>query len=106
MFPTTPPRADSEINDLADLVVGEVVRVGAMFADDSPTPQLIEGVRERIVSPLTDVRQQRGREFTTDDGGNRQQVSGGLRQLRQPRFDDGLQLCRGSRLVRSVAPSG
>ncbi len=41
-------RANLGVRDLADLVVGEVVRVGSVFVHDLPLPQFVEWLRQAV----------------------------------------------------------
>jgi hypothetical protein len=87
-----PRRAEREIGDLTDLVMSEVVGVGALLADDPAAPQLVQGADERVLIGAAGQSEQLGGELPADGGGHADQLAGGGGKARQSRLDHGLHL--------------
>src|SRR5215212_8409333 len=85
-----PGGAESEVGDLANLVVTEVVRVGPSLADDTAAPEFVQAANQRMLTGVTRVGQYIRRELSPDGRGQADQVPGRLGQLRQAVLDNGL----------------
>ena len=79
-----PGRAEGGVGDLADAVVGEVVGVGALVADDPPPPQLVQAADQGLLVGLAGLGEHVGGELAADGGGHADQVAGRRGQPGQP----------------------
>ena len=100
-------RALAEVGDLAQLVVAEVVGIGAALGDDAPPPQLVQGGHQHVLTDVGGPGQQLGREGEADRRRDVGELAGRPREQSETGLDDGLHH-RGDRAwSRLVAgPSG
>jgi hypothetical protein len=85
-----PGRAEAEVGDLPDPVVGEVVGVGTLVADQAAPPQLVEGADQLLLAGLAGQGEGVGGELPPDGGGHPDQVAGRAGELGQPGLDHDL----------------
>src|SRR4051812_20120163 len=93
--------ADLVIGGFAQLVMAEVIGIGALLAYDAPLPEFIQPAHERfLVVPTRQCQHVRGK-FTAYGGSKMGKSMGGRGKLRQARLDHSLYLCgQCSELIR------
>jgi hypothetical protein len=87
-----PSGAEGKVSDFANFVVAEIVGVGASLADDTASPEFVQGANQRLLAGVARIREDSWRELSTDRRGEADQVPRELGQLREAILDNGLHL--------------
>jgi hypothetical protein len=101
-----PGGAEGEVGNLADLVVAEVVGVGAPLAHDTAAPEFVQSANQRLFAGVARIREDSRRELSADRRGEADQIPRWLGQLRQAIFNNGLHLRADPLLFALAAPPG
>jgi hypothetical protein len=85
-----PGRAEAEVGDLPDPVVGEVVGVGPLVPHQAAAPQLVQPADQGRLAGLAGLGEDVGAELPPDGRGHADQVASRGRQLGEAGLDHGL----------------
>jgi hypothetical protein len=85
-----PGRAESQIGDLPDPVVGEVVGIRPLVPDHAAPPQLVQAADQVQRSGLAGLGEHVGGELPPDGRGDADQVAGRPGELGEPGLDHSL----------------
>jgi hypothetical protein len=86
--------------------VAEVVGVGAALADDTASPELVQGANQRILAGVARIREDSRGELAADRRGETDQLPRCLGELREAIPDNGLHFRADLFPVAVGAPAG